>query len=60
MLPKKLTFAHPDKILEMQSRWGEVRTEEARLRLEHDISLGRPGGIWLVLSAEEYTRLKRL
>ena len=58
-LPLHLTFATPDKILEIQERWGEVRTVEARNNLEHDIAMGRPGGVWLVLSPEQYSKLKK-
>jgi hypothetical protein len=58
-LKLKLSFATPDKIFEIQERWGEIRTHEARQQIERDIAMGRPGGVWLILSAEEYAKLKR-
>jgi hypothetical protein len=58
-LPLQLTFAMPDKIIEMQERWGEDRTVAARSRLEGDIKIGRPGSVWLVLTPEEYARLRK-
>lgn len=58
-LTRRLTFAYPEKIIEMQQRWGEIRTEAARSDLERHIALGRPGSAWLILTAEEYARLKR-
>jgi hypothetical protein len=58
-LPLKLIFATPDKILEMQERWGEDRTFEARSQLEREIRMGRPGGVWLALTPEEYRKLRK-
>ena len=58
-LKLKLTFATADKIIEMHERWGEIRTHEARQKIERDIAMGRPGGVWLILSAEQYAKLKR-
>lgn len=57
-LPRKLTFATPDKLLEIYERWGESRLLEDRSALEYAIRMGR-GSIWLLLSAEEYYKLKR-
>lgn len=57
-LPRKLTFATPDKLLEMFERWGESRLLEDRSALEYAIRMGR-GSIWLILSAEQYGKLKR-
>lgn len=56
-LKLKLTFATADKILEIQERWGEIRTHEARQKIERDIAMGRPGGVWLILSSEQYGKL---
>jgi hypothetical protein len=44
-LKLKLIFATPDKIIEMHERWGEIRTHEARQKIERDIAMGRPGGV---------------
>ena len=57
-LPRKLTFAGPDKLLEMHERWGEKRLLEDRSALEYAINMGR-GSIWLILTAEQYAKLKR-
>ena len=57
-LPLKLTFATPDKLLEIHERWGEGRLLEDRSALEYAIQMGR-GSIWLVLSPEQYGKLKR-
>jgi hypothetical protein len=56
-LPLKLTFATSDKLLEIQERWGEGLLLEDRSVLQYAIQMGR-GSIWLVLSAEQYSRLK--
>lgn len=57
-LKLKLTFATADKILEMQERWGEDRSESYRGDLERGITMGRPGGVWIILTTEQYTKLK--
>ena len=56
-LPLKLTFATPDKLVEIFERWGESRLLEDRSGLEYAIQMGR-GSIWLILSPEEYKKLK--
>lgn len=56
-LPRKLTFATADKIIEIHERWGEIRTEAARSELERSIEMGRPGGVWLDLTEEQYRKL---
>lgn len=56
-LPRKLTFAESDKILEIYERWGTEKKLEDRSAFEYAINNGR-GGIWLSLSAEEYEKLK--
>jgi hypothetical protein len=38
-LKLKLTFARPDKIIEMHERWGEIRAHEARQKIERDIAM---------------------
>lgn len=58
-LKKKLTFATADKILEMQERWGEDRSEEHLDDLKREMEMGRPGGVWILLSAEQYAKLCR-
>jgi hypothetical protein len=57
-LPRKLTFATPDKLLEVFERWGESRLLEDRSALEYAIQMGR-GSIWLILSAEQCRQLKQ-
>jgi hypothetical protein len=57
-LPKKLTFAHADKIRELARRgeaWGNLESKQA---LEHAIEMGR-GGIYLRLTPEQYAKLRR-
>jgi hypothetical protein len=58
-LPRKLTFADPEKIRELARRgeaWGD---SESRQMLEHVIETGR-GGVYLRLTPEQYARLRRL
>ena len=40
-LPLKLTFATPDKLLEIFERWGESKLLEDRSALEYAIQMGR-------------------
>jgi hypothetical protein len=56
-LPKKLTFAHADKIRELARR-GEACDLESKQALEHAIEVGR-GGIYLRLTPEQYAKLRR-
>jgi hypothetical protein len=56
-LPKKLSFKHPEKILELAQRAGAVQNLEGRQAIEHAIRNGR-GGIWLELSEDQYRKLK--
>ena len=56
-LPKKLTFTDTRKIVELAERGGYSMTEEGRHALEHGIENGR-GGIWLLLSPEQYQKLR--
>ncbi len=56
-LPRKLTFAATNKIFEMHERWGADRKTDGLSKLKKDIEMGR-GGIWLMLTTEEYQRLK--
>jgi hypothetical protein len=57
-LPKKLTFEHPQKIIELAERGGYSMHLEERQSLGHKIENGR-GGIWLLLTEEQYAKLKR-
>jgi hypothetical protein len=57
-LPRKLTFADPEKIRELARRgeaWGD---SENRQILEDAIENGR-GGMYLRLTPEQHARLKR-
>jgi hypothetical protein len=56
-LPKKLTFEHSQKIIELAERVGYSMHLEERQSLDHGIENGR-GGIWLLLTEEQYTKLK--
>ena len=57
-LPRKLRFATPDKIMELVERTGALRDLACRQAVQHGISEGR-GGVWLVLSGEQYRKLNR-
>jgi hypothetical protein len=57
-LPRKLTFADPEKIRELARRGGAWRDSESRQMLEHAIDVGR-GGIYLRLTPDQYSRLRR-
>jgi hypothetical protein len=57
-LPRKFTFADPEKIRELAKRgeaWGD---SESRQMLEHAIETGR-GGVYLRLTPEQYAKLRR-
>jgi hypothetical protein len=57
-LPRKFTFAEPEKIRELARRgeaWGD---SESRQMLEHALENGR-GGIYLRLTPDQYARLRR-
>ena len=56
-LPRKLIFAHPDKIREMARRGEAMQTSEARQMLENAIENGR-GGVFLKLTPDQHARLK--
>ncbi len=57
MLPRKVTFSDPQKMLEFARRGGCVLNLEDRQAFEHGLSIG-PGGLWLNLTAEQYAALK--
>jgi hypothetical protein len=57
-LPRKLTFADPDKIRELARRGEAMGTSEMRQMMEYAIDVGR-GGIYLKLTPEQYAKLKR-
>jgi hypothetical protein len=56
-LPRKLNFPGPEKIVETAERGGYVMNLEGRQALENGIEKGR-GGIWLLLTEEQYQKLK--
>jgi hypothetical protein len=58
-LPRKLTFADPEKIRELARRGEAWGTSEAKQMLEHAIETGR-GGIYLRLSSAQYARVKQI
>jgi hypothetical protein len=57
-LPRKLTFADPEKIRELARRGEAGGTSEARQTLEYAIEVGR-GGMYLHLTPEQYGKLRR-
>jgi hypothetical protein len=57
-LPRKLTFAGPEKIREMYDRFGIDKKLEDRSALEYGINIGR-GSVWLSLTSDQYRKLKR-
>jgi hypothetical protein len=57
-LPRKFTFADPEKIRELARRGEAWGTSEARQMLEHAIETGR-GGVYLRLTPEQYRALRR-
>jgi hypothetical protein len=56
-LPRKLNFPGPEKIVETAERGGYVMNLEGRQALENGIEKGR-GGIWLLLTEEQYQKLR--
>jgi hypothetical protein len=52
-----VTFASPEKIVEMARRGGADWNLESRAGLQHGIDIGR-GGFYLNLTDEQYSRLK--
>jgi len=57
-LPRKFTFATPDKILQLAERAGALKDLATRQAIEHGLETGR-GGVFLMLSPEQYAKLKR-
>ncbi|MDP9050747.1 MAG: hypothetical protein M3O31_08510 [Acidobacteriota bacterium] len=57
-LPRKLSFASADKILELAERAGALRNLECHQALQHGIEVGR-GGVFLVLTDDQYRKLCR-
>jgi hypothetical protein len=51
-----VTFASPEKIIEMAKRGGADLNLESRAGLQHGIEIGR-GGFYLNLTDEQYSRL---
>lgn len=56
-LPRKLNFATSDKVVELIQRGNGIKDLAARQAVEHAIDKGR-GGTYLMLSAEQYEKLK--
>src|SRR5438105_8284620 len=56
-LPRKLTFASPDKILQLAEHAGALKDLATRQAIEHGIEMGR-GGVHLMLTPEQYAKLK--
>ena len=56
-LPRKLSFASSDKILQLAEHVGALRNLESRQAIEHGVSIRR-GGVFLSLTHEQYVKLK--
>jgi hypothetical protein len=56
-LPRKLTFATYDKIIQLAARAGALSNLESRQAVELGIGVGR-GGVFLMLTEEQYAKLK--
>ena len=57
-LPKKMTFASADKVLELANLGGDIADLERSQMLEGAIT-NRRGGVYLNLTQAQYERLKR-
>ena len=57
-LPRKFTFATPEKVMELAERGRGLKDLASRQALEHGIETGR-GGVYLHLTLEQYNKLKR-
>jgi hypothetical protein len=57
-IARKLTFATPDKVVELVERGGGFKDLAERQSFDHGIAIGR-GGIYLSLTDEQYAALKR-
>ncbi len=57
-LPRRLTFASPDKIRQLARKGEALGDAESRQMLEAGIATGR-GGFYLRLSPEQYSKLTR-
>jgi hypothetical protein len=57
VLPRKLCFATPDKVITLVEHGGGLPDQESRLMLNQAIATGR-GGVFLSLTAEQYTKLR--
>jgi hypothetical protein len=57
-LPRKLTFATEDKVVELVRRCGGLENLEAKQALARGIEMGR-GGLYLNLAAEQYEQLQK-
>jgi hypothetical protein len=56
-LPRTLTFATADKILEMHERWGEAKGDGPRCAIERELQQGQRGSFWILLSEEQFGTL---
>jgi hypothetical protein len=56
-LPRKLTFASPDKIVALIERGGGFKDLAERQAFDHAIEMGR-GGVFLSLTEEQYEKLQ--
>jgi hypothetical protein len=57
-LPRRLTFANPDKIRQLAQRGEALGDSESRQMLEAGIAVGR-GGFYLRLTHDQYAKLRR-
>jgi hypothetical protein len=57
-LPKSLTFATPDKVIELIGRGGGIKSLEDQQAVEYAVQNGR-GGMHLILSRDQYAKLRK-
>lgn len=57
-LPRKITLSDQEKLFEMAERGGYLLNLEGRQAIENAIHNGR-GGIWLRLTEDQYSKLKK-
>lgn len=57
-LPRRLTFADPDKIRQLARKGEALGDSESRQMLEAGIAVGR-GGFYLLLTPKQYAKLRK-
>ena len=57
-LPRRFTFATPEKVVELVERGRGLKDLASKQALEHGIQTGR-SGVYLHLTPDQYNKLKR-